>query len=232
MCTAKIPPTGLIKDRLHHMYFVRKYEYVSHGKSSQGKLSKYGNYVSSNDRISKQSGIQTAVLSAAVKAKKDQSDSMDEQIVIQTIMEGKNLSTCADIIPLNEDCSSTAKGMGKLLNRLTWQQRELIAETFRLLDSDPVKTGPRILIKKHASVYMCWLRSTVHSMSDDDRLIPQMIRIAKAHKKWNVHRRHVMNMLHPLLETLKECVNGQMAEGLETAWTTFLEVIVEFMEIH
>ncbi|KAJ1351683.1 Globin, partial [Parelaphostrongylus tenuis] len=145
--------------------------------------------------------------------------------------------------------------MGKLPGRLTWQQRRLIMETFKLLDSDPVKTGLRILIKlfseypqykqvwpqfrqipdssimhsdqlrEHASVYMCWLRSTVHSMSDDDKLIPQMIRIAKVHKNRNVHRGDLMNMLHPLLETLKECVNGEMAEGSETAWTTFLEVI-------
>ncbi|KAJ1371141.1 hypothetical protein KIN20_033027 [Parelaphostrongylus tenuis] len=54
------------------------------------------------------------------------------------------------------------------------------------------KTKEKTHHRKHASVYMGGLRTIIQSMSDEDELILQMIRIAKAHKKWNVQRRHVV----------------------------------------
>ncbi|KAE9421468.1 hypothetical protein Angca_002235 [Angiostrongylus cantonensis] len=157
---------------------------------------------------------------------------------------------------------SSRTKMREQLSRLTPQQHKRITETFKLIDNDPVKSALRMLLKlftehpqykhiwpqfrqipdsslmnavqlrRHASVYMAGLRNIIHSMSNEDELILQMIRIAKAHKKWNIHRRHVMTMLQPLLETLQESNNGQMDEELKTAWTTFFDVIADFIEIY
>ncbi|KJH45075.1 hypothetical protein DICVIV_08892 [Dictyocaulus viviparus] len=86
-------------------------------------------------------------------------------------------------------------------------------------------------LRKHATVYMCALKNINNSILDENELALQMSLIAMAHIKWNVHRSHIMNMLHPVLDTVKEYNDGEMDANTEAAWTTFYDIIANVIEI-
>ncbi|EPB70675.1 hypothetical protein ANCCEY_10228 [Ancylostoma ceylanicum] len=89
-----------------------------------------------------------------------------------------------------------------------------------------------LFLRRHASVYMCGLGAIIHSMKNENDLAVQMNRIAKAHIKWNVHRTHVIHMLEPVLEVVKECNDGKLNTETEQAWTTLYHLIADLIEIY
>ncbi|EYC43805.1 hypothetical protein Y032_0480g2236 [Ancylostoma ceylanicum] len=160
------------------------------------------------------------------------------------------------------ESDETTKLTRQQVNRLADKQRSIIIETFTKMELNPVKMGLKILVKmfaeypqykqiwpqfraipdsslmnaielrRHASVYMCGLGAIIHSMKNENDLAVQMNRIAKAHIKWNVHRTHVIHMLEPVLEVVKECNDGKLNTETEQAWTTLYHLIADLIEIY
>ncbi|KAJ1371140.1 hypothetical protein KIN20_033026 [Parelaphostrongylus tenuis] len=89
------------------------------------------------------------VLNMAAEVKMKQSDPRDNgcQKVTESITNDKDPSPCVDIAPVDGECIDTTKRMREQLKRLTQQQQKVIDETFKTLDSDPVKNGLRTLLK-------------------------------------------------------------------------------------
>ncbi|ETN74914.1 globin [Necator americanus] len=156
----------------------------------------------------------------------------------------------------------TTKLTREQVNRLQDSQRQIIIDTFTKMEQSPIKTGLKILVKmfaeypqykqiwpqfraipdsslmnaielrRHASVYMCGLGAIIHSMNNENDLALQMNRIAKAHIKWNVHRKHVIHMLEPVLDLVEECNDGKLDYETKEAWTTLYNVIADLIEIY
>ncbi|KAK6057338.1 hypothetical protein COOONC_05145 [Cooperia oncophora] len=78
---------------------------------------------------------------------------------------------------------------------------------------------------------MCGLGAIIHSMNRVNDLALHMNRIAKAHIKWNVHRTHIVHMLEPVLEVVKDC-NADYDDEIEQAWTDLYFIIADLIEIY
>ncbi|XGW30470.1 hypothetical protein V3C99_009444 [Haemonchus contortus] len=159
------------------------------------------------------------------------------------------------------ESDETSRRTRQQISKLTEIQRAILIKTFAKLENNPVKNALKILLKlfaehphykqvwpqfraipdsslmnaielrRHASVYMCGLGAIIHSMNREKDLAIQMNRIAKAHIKWKVHRAHVVHMLEPVLEVVKEC-NKDFNEETKEAWTTLYYIIAELIEIY
>ena len=46
-------------------------------------------------------------------------------------------------------------------------------------------------LTKHAAVYMRGLRTIIDNMDDNDRMIRALRKIAHAHVKWSVYKKHI-----------------------------------------
>ncbi|KAH7713618.1 CRE-GLB-14 protein [Aphelenchoides avenae] len=143
--------------------------------------------------------------------------------------------------------------------RLTPRQREVIQNTFKCLNTRLIKCGMEVMLRlfadypqykniwpqfrqipdsslmsavqlnKHASIYMGGLRTIIENMDDDKNLNRVLRRIAYAHVKWNIYKYHLMNMLQPLLEVIRE--SAYMDEEVRTSWTTLFDVIANLIDI-
>ncbi|KAH7710942.1 Protein GLB-14 [Aphelenchoides avenae] len=143
--------------------------------------------------------------------------------------------------------------------RLTREQRTLIQRTFEQMNKRPAKCGMEICfrlfaeypqykniwpqfrqipdsslmnstaLRKHAIVYMGGLRAIIDNMDDDEKLNKALRRIAFAHVKWNIHKRHLMHMVEPVLEVVKE--SAYLDDEVRTAWRTLYDVIANLIEI-
>ncbi|CAI4228115.1 unnamed protein product [Auanema sp. JU1783] len=164
-------------------------------------------------------------------------------------------------VPKQEISDTTLKVQAQT-NRLTERQREILKKTFHNMEGDCVKLGLKMLLRlfseyprykliwpqfraipdsslmhanqlrRHSSVYMAGLRSIIHSMNKETELADQLMRIAKAHIKWNIHRSHIQHMLDPVLEVVKEANGYEMDDETKEAWTTLYDVIAELIEIY
>lgn len=68
-------------------------------------------------------------------------------------------------------------------------------------------------------------------MRDEEALGKSMSRIAVAHIKWNVQRNHVIHMIEPVLEVVKECNGYQLDDETRQAWTVLYQVIADLIEV-
>ncbi|CAI2352989.1 unnamed protein product [Caenorhabditis sp. 36 PRJEB53466] len=146
-------------------------------------------------------------------------------------------------------------------SRLSDRQREIIQKTFTSVEKDCVRNGLKIFVRlfaeyprykliwpqfraipdsslmnavelrRHASVYLKGLGRIIESMRNEEELAKSMSRIAQAHIKWNVQRNHVIHMIEPVLEVVKECNGYQLDEETRQSWTVLYQVIANLIEI-
>ncbi|PIC14598.1 hypothetical protein B9Z55_026852 [Caenorhabditis nigoni] len=146
-------------------------------------------------------------------------------------------------------------------SRLSDRQREILQKTFTSIEQDCVRNGLKIFVRlfaeyprykliwpqfraipdsslmnavelrRHASVYLKGLGKIIESMRDEEELRKSMSRIALAHIKWNVQRNHVIHMIEPVLEVVKECNGYQLDDETRQAWTVLYQVIANLIEV-
>ncbi|EFP00288.1 CRE-GLB-14 protein [Caenorhabditis remanei] len=146
-------------------------------------------------------------------------------------------------------------------SRLSDRQRDILQKTFTTIEQDCVRNGLKIFVRlfaeyprykliwpqfraipdsslmnavelrRHASVYLKGLGRIIESMRDEEELRKSMSRIALAHIKWNVQRNHVIHMIEPVLEVVKECNGYQLDEETRQAWTVLYQVIANLIEV-
>ncbi|TMS38185.1 hypothetical protein L596_004961 [Steinernema carpocapsae] len=147
-------------------------------------------------------------------------------------------------------------------NRLTARQRDIIQGTFTQMEKNAIPNALSILIRlfseypnykniwpqfraipdsalicapelrRHATVYMKGLRTIIDAMDDDTKLTASLKRIAKAHIKWNIHKSHLMHMVQPVVEVVRETNGGLMTDEIKTAWITLYDVIANLIDIY
>ncbi|CAI5450708.1 unnamed protein product [Caenorhabditis angaria] len=145
--------------------------------------------------------------------------------------------------------------------RLSEKQRDIIRRTFANMEKDGVKNGLKIFVRlfseyprykliwpqfraipdsslmnaielrRHASVYLKGLGKIIESMRNEEELGKQLARIAQAHIKWNVQRNHVIHMIEPVLEVVKETNGYQLDEETRVAWSVLYQVIANLIEV-
>ncbi|EGT35573.1 CBN-GLB-14 protein [Caenorhabditis brenneri] len=146
-------------------------------------------------------------------------------------------------------------------SRLSDRQRDILQKTFTSIEQDCVRNGLKIFVRlfaeyprykliwpqfraipdsslmnavelrRHASVYLKGLGKIIESMRDEEELRKSMSRIALAHIKWNVQRNHVIHMIEPVLEVVKECNGYQLDDETRQAWTVLYQVIANLIEV-
>ncbi|CAB04152.2 Globin domain-containing protein [Caenorhabditis elegans] len=146
-------------------------------------------------------------------------------------------------------------------SRLSDRQRDVLQKTFAPILQDCVRNGLKIFVRlfseyprykliwpqfraipdsslmnavelrRHASVYLNGLGKIIDSMRDEEALGKSMSRIAVAHIKWNVQRNHVIHMIEPVLEVVKECNGYQLDDETRQAWTVLYQVIADLIEV-
>ncbi|CAB3397305.1 unnamed protein product [Caenorhabditis bovis] len=161
----------------------------------------------------------------------------------------------------NEPQMCHLKQIAAETSRLSERQREILRTTFINIEKDAVKNGLKIFVKlfseyprykliwaqfrvvpesslmnavelrRHASIYIKGLGTIIESMRDEEELTKQLTRIAVAHIKWNVQRNHVIHMIEPVLDVVKECNGYQLDEHTKEAWITLYQVIANFIEV-
>ncbi|KAK0398593.1 hypothetical protein QR680_002659 [Steinernema hermaphroditum] len=147
-------------------------------------------------------------------------------------------------------------------NRLTERQREIIQETFTKMEQQAIPNALNILIRlfsdypnykniwpqfraipdsalmcapelrRHAQVYMTGLRTIIDAMDDDAKLTASLKRIAKAHIKWNIHKSHLMHMVEPVVQVVRETNGGLLTDEMKHAWITLYDVIANLIDIY
>uniref|UniRef100_A0A914Z650 Globin family profile domain-containing protein n=1 Tax=Panagrolaimus superbus TaxID=310955 RepID=A0A914Z650_9BILA len=145
------------------------------------------------------------------------------------------------------------------VSRLTPQDRKILQETFKMMEHRPIRCGLNIMINlfsehpnykniwprfkaipdsalmnapeltKHAAVYMRGLRTIIDNMDDNDRMVRALRKIAHAHVKWCVYKKHIVHMLGPVLEQVR--AHAGMNPKIEHAWTTLYDVIANLIDV-
>ncbi|KAH7702586.1 Protein GLB-14 [Aphelenchoides avenae] len=141
-------------------------------------------------------------------------------------LRSRHISESTQSIPVLDEYSEKVHAE---VARLTHEQRTLIQRTFEQMNKRPAKCGMEICFRKHAIVYMGGLRAIIDNMDDDEKLNKALRRIAFAHVKWNIHKRHLMHMVEPVLEVVKE--SAYLDDEVRTAWRTLYDVIANLIEI-
>uniref|UniRef100_A0A7E4W3W0 GLOBIN domain-containing protein n=1 Tax=Panagrellus redivivus TaxID=6233 RepID=A0A7E4W3W0_PANRE len=99
---------------------------------------------------------------------------------------------------------------------------------FRPIPDSSLMNAPEL--RKHVKVYLHGLKNIIDNLDDEERIFNALRKIAQAHVKWNVYRHHVINMLGPVLDTIKMCT-GSLTPEKERAWTILYEVIANLIEV-
>uniref|UniRef100_A0AC35EYM1 Globin family profile domain-containing protein n=1 Tax=Panagrolaimus sp. PS1159 TaxID=55785 RepID=A0AC35EYM1_9BILA len=145
------------------------------------------------------------------------------------------------------------------VSRLTQKDRKILQETFKMMEHRPIRCGLNIMINlfsehpsyksiwprfkqipdsalmnapeltKHAAVYMRGLRTIIDNMDDNDRMVRALRKIAHAHVKWCVYKKHIIHMLVPVLEQVR--AHAGMNPEIEHAWTTLYDVIANLVDV-
>ncbi|KHN88714.1 Cytoglobin-1 [Toxocara canis] len=146
-----------------------------------------------------------------------------------------------------------------LMDRLSAKRRQIIKETFEVLDEDAARVGltiyarllckhpdykslwPQFIavqdsslvwsneLKMYGIVFMNAMRFIVDNIDNTAALEERIQKIARSHKKYGVHKTHVKNMVTELLAVLSDRLKKNDQEVNE-AWTVFLDVIGELLD--
>uniref|UniRef100_A0A0N4ZBZ3 GLOBIN domain-containing protein n=1 Tax=Parastrongyloides trichosuri TaxID=131310 RepID=A0A0N4ZBZ3_PARTI len=85
-------------------------------------------------------------------------------------------------------------------------------------------------LSRHAKTYMKGLGHIIDSTQDEEKMCNVLQQIAKAHIKWNIHKKHVMHMLEQVLIMLADEI-GPLDKDTKEAWTTLYDVIANMVDI-
>uniref|UniRef100_A0A0N5B969 GLOBIN domain-containing protein n=1 Tax=Strongyloides papillosus TaxID=174720 RepID=A0A0N5B969_STREA len=148
----------------------------------------------------------------------------------------------------------------KEVSRLTKQQQVVLQRTFAFIKVRAVQNGIKLLLRmfaehpqykdiwpqfrpypdsslmcapelsRHAKTYMKGLEFIICSLTDEEKLYDSLQRIAKAHVKWNIHKKHVMHMLEQVLIMIADEI-GPLSNDEKEAWTTLYDVIANMVDI-
>ncbi|KAK0390208.1 hypothetical protein QR680_019433 [Steinernema hermaphroditum] len=101
---------------------------------------------------------------------------------------------------------------------------------FRAIPDSALMYAPEL--RRHAQVYMTGLRTIIDAMDDDAKLTASLKRIAKAHIKWNIHKSHLMHMVEPVVQVVRETNGGLLTDEMKHAWITLYDVIANLIDIY
>uniref|UniRef100_A0AC34QAH0 Globin family profile domain-containing protein n=1 Tax=Panagrolaimus sp. JU765 TaxID=591449 RepID=A0AC34QAH0_9BILA len=166
-----------------------------------------------------------------------------------------SLSSDSDFLEDNE----TTRRMHQEIRRLSPEARVILKQTFHTMENRPIRCGLNIMIAlfsefphykniwpqfrqipdsslmnapeltKHAAIYMRGLRTIIENLDDDDRITKALRKIAHAHVKWGIYKKHIIHMLGPVLDQV-QAYNGMTPE-IKDAWTVLYDVIANLIDI-
>uniref|UniRef100_A0A0K0F0D4 GLOBIN domain-containing protein n=1 Tax=Strongyloides venezuelensis TaxID=75913 RepID=A0A0K0F0D4_STRVS len=171
--------------------------------------------------------------------------------------EGTENTNACSLNACNDDKNKKIK---KEVSRLTKQQQIVLQRTFASIKVKAVQNGVKLLLRmfaehpqykdiwpqfrpypdsslmcapelsRHAKTYMKGLEFIICSLIDEEKLYDSLQRIAKAHVKWNIHKKHVMHMLEQVLIMIADEI-GPLSNDEKEAWTTLYDVIANMVDI-
>ncbi|CEF71580.1 Globin family and Globin-like domain and Globin, structural domain-containing protein [Strongyloides ratti] len=148
----------------------------------------------------------------------------------------------------------------KEVSRLTKKQQIVLEKTFSSIKDRAVPNGIKVLLRmfaehpqykdiwpqfrpypdsslmcapeisRHAKIYMKGLEYIISTLNDEEKLCKSLQQIARAHTKWNIHKKHVMHMLEQVLIMLADEI-GSLTNEEKEAWTTLYDVIANMVDI-
>ncbi|KAE9556448.1 hypothetical protein FO519_000333 [Halicephalobus sp. NKZ332] len=184
--------------------------------------------------------------------------SSGEKKEIMSVSGRNTMSLSSTDSEFNEDNEFTRR-MHSEIARISPEARNILRKTFKPMESRPVRCGLSIMLAlfsefpnykniwpqfkqipdsslmnapeltKHAAVYMRGLRTIIDNMDDDTRMTRALRKIAYAHVKWSVYKKHITHMLNPVLEQVQ--IHSGMNLEIKEAWTTLFDVIANLVDI-
>lgn len=161
---------------------------------------------------------------------------------------------------INANDNEKNKNIKREVSRLTKKQQIILQKTFASIKDQAVSNGIKMLLmmfakhpqykniwpqfrpypdsslmcapelSKHAKVYMKGLENIILSLTDEEELCQTLQKIAKAHTKWNIHKKHVMHTLEQVLIMLTDEI-GSLSNEEKEAWTILYDVIANIVDI-
>uniref|UniRef100_A0A0N5B3B9 GLOBIN domain-containing protein n=1 Tax=Strongyloides papillosus TaxID=174720 RepID=A0A0N5B3B9_STREA len=159
----------------------------------------------------------------------------------------------------NKDIVNNLQVIDKNVVNLTEKQCKIIQETFKVYEKNGVDNTLKVFIRmfienpeykyiwpqfrqipdssfilssslrQHAIVYLGGLKSMIENVYDKEKIEILVKKIAYAHIKWEIKKRHVDNMVPELLFVLKDILPNYNKD-IEDAWRSLYTIIGNLLE--
>ncbi|VDK57184.1 unnamed protein product [Anisakis simplex] len=177
-----------------------------------------------------------------------------------SINSGTSSTTQHQLIRIGTFTSANVAMVSNEMNRLTSKQREVIKNTFKLMQANSVYYGTSVFVRllsehpeyktiwpqfrsipdssivssdalrRHACAYMNGLKVIIDSMDDDEKLAEETYKIAKSHLKWGVRSFHLETMLPAVIAVLRVCMHRD-DQLAEDAWSKLFDILAKLIEM-